>query len=95
MDATIIEAPSSTNNKDVARDPQMHQTKKGDRWHFAVKAHIGVAADSGLTHTLVTTPANVSDFTQAHALIYRDESATSGDAGYQGVEKRKENQAAH
>jgi len=92
VDATIIEAPSSTKNKDGARDPEMHQTKKGNQWHFGMKAHIGVDADSGLTHTLVTTAANVSDVTQAHALLHGDESAAFGDAGYQGVENRQENQ---
>ena len=92
VDATIIEAPSSTKNKDRARDSEMHQTKKGNQWHFGMKAHIGVDADSGLTHTLVTTAANVSDVTQAHALLHGDESAAFGDAGYQGVENRQENQ---
>jgi len=93
VDATIIEAPSSTKNKDGTRDPEMHQTKKGNQWHFGMKAHIGVDADSGLTHTLVTTAANVSDVTQAHALLHGDESAAFGDAGYQGVENRQENQS--
>lgn len=92
VDATIIEAPSSTKNKDGTRDPEMHQTKKGNQWHFGMKAHIGVDADSGLTHTLVTTAANVSDITQAHALLHGDETTAFGDAGYQGVEKRQENE---
>jgi IS5 family transposase len=91
VDATIIAAPSSTKNQDGKRDPEMHQTKKGNQWHFGMKAHIGVDADSGLTHTVVTTPANVSDVTQAHALLHGDEAAAFGDAGYQGVEKREEN----
>jgi IS5 family transposase len=55
VDATIIEAPSSTKNKEQQRDPEMHQTKKGNQWHFGMKAHIGVDAKSGLTHSLVTT----------------------------------------
>jgi transposase, IS5 family len=92
VDATIIAAPSSTKNQDGKRDPEMHQTKKGNQWHFGMKAHIGVDADSGLIHTVVTTPANVSDVTQAHALLHGDESTVFGDAGYQGVEKREENQ---
>ena len=92
VDATIIEAPSSTKNKDGTRDPEMHQTKKGNQWHFGMKAHIGVDADSGLTHTLVTTAANVSDITQAHALLHGDETTAFGDAGYQGVERRQENE---
>ena len=53
VDATIIEAPTSTKNKQNQRDPEMHQTKKGNQWHFGMKAHIGVDAKSGLTHTLV------------------------------------------
>jgi len=61
VDATIIEAPSSTKNKKNERDPDMHQTKKGNEWHFGMKAHIGVDAKSGLTHTLVTTAANEHD----------------------------------
>ena len=92
VDATIIEAPSSTKNKDGTRDSEMHQTKKGNQWHFGMKAHIGVDADSGLTHTLVTTAANVSDITQAHALLHGDETTAFGDAGYQGVQRRQENE---
>jgi IS5 family transposase len=91
VDATIIAAPSSTKNRDGKRDPEMHQTKKGNQWHFGMKAHIGVDAESGLTHTVVTTAANVSDVTQAHALLHGDETTAFGDAGYQGVEKREEN----
>ena len=93
VDATIIAAPSSTKNREGGRDPEMHQTKKGNQWHFGMKAHIGVDAESGLTHTVVTTAANASDVAQAHALLHGDETAVFGDAGYQGVEKREENQA--
>ena len=93
VDATIIAAPSSTKNREGGRDPEMHQTKKGNQWHFGMKAHIGVDAESGLTHTVVTTAANASDVAQAHALLHGDETAAFGDAGYQGVEKRQENQA--
>jgi IS5 family transposase len=92
VDATSIAAPSSTKNQDGERDPAMHQTKKGNQWHFGMKAHIGADADSGLVHTVVTTAANVSDVTQAHALLHGDETTVFGDAGYQGVEKREENQ---
>lgn len=92
VDATIIAAPSSTKNQSGERDPEMHQTKKGNQWYFGMKAHIGVDADSGLTHTVVTTAANVSDVTQAHALLHGSEKTAFGDAGYQGVEKREENQ---
>ncbi len=63
VDATIIAAPSSTKNQDGERDPEMHQTQKGNQWHFGMKVHIGVDADSGITHTLVTTPANTNDVT--------------------------------
>jgi len=91
VDATLIAAPSSTKNQDGQRDPEMHQAKKGNQWHFGMKAHIGVDAASGLVHTLVTTPANVNDVTQAHALLHGQEREAFSDAGYQGVEKREEN----
>jgi len=90
VDATIIEAPSSTKNKKGERDPQMHQTKKGNQWHFGMKAHIGVDAHSGLIHTVVSTAGNVHDVTQAHALLHGQEQYGHGDAGYQGVDKREE-----
>lgn len=70
VDATIIAAPSSTKNQSGKRDPEMHQTKKGNQRHFGMKAHIGVDAESGITHTLVTTPANTADVTQAHQLLH-------------------------
>lgn len=60
VDATIIQAPRSTKNERKERDPEMHQPKKGNEWHFGMEAHIGVAAASGLAHTLVTTPAHVA-----------------------------------
>jgi IS5 family transposase len=91
VDATLIAAPPSTKNKDGKRDPEMHQSKKGNDWHFGMKAHIGVDAASGLVHTVVGTAGNVSDVTQAHSLLHGDETAALGDAGYQGVEKRPEN----
>lgn len=94
VDATIIAAPSSTKNQSEGRDPEMHQTKKGNEWHFGMKAHIGVDAHSGLVHTLVTTAANVNDVTQAHQLLHGEEAVAFGDAGYQGVEKREENQGS-
>jgi len=92
VDATLIAAPPSTKNADKKRDPDMHQTKKGNQWYFGMKAHIGVDADSGLTHTLVTTAANVGDVTQAHALLHGQEQEAYADAGYQGVDKRPENE---
>ena len=91
VDATIIAAPSSTKNRSGERDPEMHQTKKGNQWYFGMKAHIGVDAETGIVHTLVTTSANINDVTQAHALLHGEERLAFGDAGYQGVEKREEN----
>ena len=84
VDATIIEAPSSTKNKEQQRDPEMHQTKKGNQWHFGMKAHIGVDAKSGLTHSLVTTAANEHDLNQLGNLLHGEEQFVSADAGYQG-----------
>ena len=91
VDATLIAAPPSTKNREGKRDKEMHQTKKGNQWHFGMKAHIGVDARSGLVHTVVGTAANVSDVTQAQALLHGNETDVFGDAGYQGVEKREEN----
>ncbi len=92
VDATLISAPSSTKNETGTRDPEMHQTKKGNQWYFGMKAHIGVDAESGLTHTVQGTAANVNDVTLAHALLHGEEKHVFADAGYQGVEKREENQ---
>jgi IS5 family transposase len=92
VDATLIAAPSSTKNSSGERDPEMHQTKKGNQWHFGMKAHIGVDADSGLVHTVIGTAANVNDVTQASALVHGEESDVFADAGYQGVSKREETQ---
>lgn len=91
VDATLIAAPPSTKNREGKRDEEMHQTKKGQQWYFGMKAHIGVDALSGLVHTVIGTAANVSDVTQAQALLHGDETVALGDAGYQGVEKREEN----
>lgn len=90
VDATLIAAPPSAKNREGKRDEEMHQTKKGNQWHFGMKAHIGVDAQSGLVHTVIGTAANVSDVTQAQALLHGDETDAFGDAGYQGVEKRAE-----
>ncbi|EPE0377957.1 IS5-like element IS5 family transposase, partial [Escherichia coli] len=90
VDATIIEAPSSTKNKEQQRDPEMHQTKKGNQWHFGMKAHIGVDAKSGLTHSLVTTAANEHDLNQLGNLLHGEEQFVSADAGYQGAPQREE-----
>ena len=88
VDATLIAAPSSTKNKTGERDPEMHQAKKGNQWHFGMKAHIGVDAESGLVHTVIGTAANVNDVTQGHALLHGDEQIVFADAGYQGAPKR-------
>ena len=90
VDASIIAAPSSTKNQRRQRDPEMHQTKKGNQWHFGMKLHIGVDADLGLTHSLSTTAANRADVTEAHRLLHGGERAAWGDAGYQGAERRPE-----
>ena len=94
VDATLIAAPPSTKNQSGKRDPEMHQSKKGKQWHFGMKAHIGVDAHSGLVHTVIGTAGNVSDVTQAQALLHGAEEVAFGDAGYQGVEKREESQEA-
>lgn len=90
VDATLIAAPSSTKNKSGKRDPEMHQAKKGNQWHFGMKAHIGVDADSGLVHSVIGTAANVCDVTQAAGLLHGQESDVFADAGYQGIAKRVE-----
>ncbi|CAL8479606.1 transposase (plasmid) [Caballeronia sp. S22] len=90
VDATIIEASPSTKNAEKSRDPEMHQTTKGNEWHFGMKAHIGFDADSGLVHSVVGTAANVSDVSQARALLHGHEQEAFGDAGYAGVDKRDE-----
>ncbi len=90
VDATIIAAPPSTKNKQQSRDPEMHQTKKGNQWHFGMKAHIGVDVASGLVHTVVGTAANKADVSQTAALLHGEEEAIFGDAGYTGADKRPE-----
>lgn len=93
VDATIIAAPSSTKNKDGERDPEMHQTKKGNQWHFGMKAHIGVDEESGLVHHVECTAANVNDVTQVHKLLHGKEETVYGDSGYTGADKREELQS--
>lgn len=89
MDATIIAATSSTKNADGERDPEMHQAKKGNQWHFGMKAHIGVDEDSGLVHHVECTAANVADVTQVHRLLHGQEDTVRGDSGYTGANKRE------
>ena len=91
VDASIIEAPSSTKNRTRERDPEMHQTKKGNQWHFGMKAHIGVDSETGIVHSLSTTAANAHDVTEAHNLLHGGERVVWCDTGYQGVHKRWEN----
>jgi len=93
VDATLIAAPPSTKNKDHARDPEMHQTKKGNQWYHGMKAHIGADEESGLVHTVISTAANVSDISQTAGLLHGQEERVGADAGYVGVEKRAEMKA--
>lgn len=92
IDATLIAAPSSTKNKSGQRDPQMHQTKKGNNYHFGMKAHIGVDAETGVVHSVTNTAANAHDITQAHHLLHGQESDVYADSGYRGIQKRNETQ---
>jgi IS5 family transposase len=88
VDATLISAPSSTKNASGERDPDMHQSKKGQQWFFGMKAHIGVDADSGLVHTVRGTSGNVNDVVEANSLLHGQETDVFADAGYQGAHKR-------
>jgi len=90
VDATIIAAPPSTKNKSKSRDPEMHQTRKGNQWHFGMKAHIGVDVASGVVHTLTGTAANEADINQMAAVLHGREEAVFADAGYTGADKRPE-----
>ena len=91
VDASIIAAPSSAKNRAKERDPEMHQTKKGNEWHFGMKVHIGVDSQTGVVHSMTTTSANVHDLTELPRLLHGGESQVWGDAGYQGVDKRPGN----
>ena len=93
VDATLIAAPTSTKNKDKARDPEMHSSKKGNQWYFGMKAHIGADAESGLVHTVRGTSGHDSDTAEANTLVHGEESLAFGDAGYQGIEKRPDSKA--
>ena len=90
VDATLIAAPTSTKNKDKARDPEMHSSQKGNQWHFGMKAHIGVDAESGLVHTVRGTSGNVHDVVEGSSLLHGEETLAYGDAGYQGIDKRSD-----
>ena len=84
VDATILHAPSSTKNEKKERDPEMHQTKKGNQWYFGMKAHIGVDSKEGIVHSVCSTAASVSDVHMLPELLHGDEKKVWGDAGYQG-----------
>ena len=88
VDATIIAAPTSTKNKDRARDPDMHQTKKGNQWYFGMKAHIGVDSRTKVIHAVSATPANVHDGIMIGELLHGAETRVWGDRGYQGQRER-------
>lgn len=90
VDATIIEAPSSTKNEEKKRDPDMSSTKKNNEWHFGMKAHIGVDANSGLVHTVETSTAKVHDKMKMKDLFHGEEKAKFGDKGYVGDEDKRE-----
>lgn len=90
VDATLIAAPSSTKNATGTRDPEMHQTKKGNQWYFGMKAHIGVDAGTGYAHSVSVTAANVHDLDEAAALVRVDDEVVYADAGYQGAARRRE-----
>lgn len=90
VDSTIIAAPSSTKNSEHQRDPEAHQVKKGNAWHFGYKAHIGADRDSGLVHTVKITAANVHDVTVTSELLTGQEETVHGDSGYLGAEKRRD-----
>jgi IS5 family transposase len=92
VDATIFAAPPSTKNKSKSRDPEMHQTKKGNQWHFGMKAHIGVDVASGVVHTVVGTAANDADINQMAAVLHGAEEDVFADAGYTGADKRPEHE---
>ena len=84
VDASIIDAPSSTKNRKKERDPEMHQTRKGNQWYFGMKAHIGVDSRSKLIHSVVATPANVHDSRVLADLLHGDETRVWGDSAYAG-----------
>ena len=90
VDSTIISAPSSIKNKEKKRDPDAHQVKKGNTWHFGYKAHIGADKDSGLVHTIAVTAANVHDVSQTASLLTGEEDSVYGDSGYLGAQKRED-----
>jgi IS5 family transposase len=90
VDATILNAPSSTKNKEKARDKEMKQTKKGNQWYFGMKAHVGTDTGKGLVHSVVVTNAAVHDSKVMNELLHGEEEAVYGDKAYAGEERQKE-----
>ena len=95
VDATIIHAPSSTKNEKKERDPEMHQTRKGNQWYFGMKAHIGVDSKEGVVHSVCSTAASVSDVHMLPELLHGDEKKVWGDGGYQGQTEAIHEAAPH
>ncbi len=89
VDATLIAAPPSTKNEEKARDPEMHQAKKGNQWHFGMKVHIGADSKTGLIHSASVTAANVHDSQQIENLLHGNESRFYGDSAYRGKAQRE------
>ena len=94
VDATIINAPSSTKNSEKERDPEMHQTRKGKQWYFGMKVHTGTDTDSGLVHTVVATSANVADVNVMGELLHGQEQSLHGDCAYHSKALKEEAEAA-
>jgi IS5 family transposase len=94
VDATIIDAPSSTKNAKRKRDPQMHQTRKGKQWYFGMKVHTGTDTDSGLVHTVVATAANVADINVLGELLHGNEESLHGDSAYHAKELKAQAEAS-
>ena len=90
VDATILEAPTSTKNRAQARDPAMHQVKQGNQWYFGMKASSGGNAHTGLVHRVATTAANVAEITPGRQVLHGGEPRVWGDAGYRGGDRRPE-----
>jgi len=88
VDASLIAAPKSTKNQDGKRDPEMHQTKKGNEWYFGMKVHAGVDAGSGYVHSITCTSANKHDVSETANLIREDDEVVYGDSGYLGAENQ-------
>lgn len=89
VDATLIAAPPSTKNQDKSRDPEMHQTKKGNQWHFGMKLHIGADSKTGLVHSASVTAANIHDSHEVPNLLHGEETRLYGDCAYRGRAQRE------